>query len=124
MRTGLRISLIIVGTLFTGLGIIGIFVPILPTTPFLLLAIACYSKSSKTLYDWLINNKWLGNYIRNYIERKVIPLKLKVFVIALIWITIGSTIAFAVNTIAIRVILIIIAVSVSIYFLSRKTLRP
>ncbi|MFC1963220.1 YbaN family protein [Chloroflexota bacterium] len=124
MRTGLRISLIIVGTLFTGLGIIGIFVPILPTTPFLLLAIACYSKSSKTLYDWLINNKWLGNYIRNYIERKGIPLKLKVFVITLIWITIGSTIAFAVHTIAIRVILIIIAVSVSIYFLSRKTLRP
>jgi len=124
MRTGLRISLIIAGTLFTGLGIIGIFVPILPTTPFLLLAIACYSKSSKTLYDWLINNKWLGNYIRNYIERKGIPLKLKVFVITLIWITIGSTIAFAVNTIAIRVILIIIAVSVSIYFLSRKTLRP
>jgi len=74
--------------LFLGLGIIGIFLPILPTTPFLLLAAACYARSSKRFYDWLIGNKWLGTYIRNYMEGKGIPLKVKVFTTSLLWITI------------------------------------
>jgi len=70
-----RVALIVVGTISTALGILGIFVPILPTTPFLLLAAACYSRSSQRFYDWLLNNKYFGNYIRNYLEKKGIPLR-------------------------------------------------
>ncbi len=84
-----RWVLIIVGSFFAGLGILGIFLPLLPTTPFLLLAAACYIRSSERLYNWLMNNKWIGRYIKNYIEGKGIPLKSKVLSISALWITIS-----------------------------------
>ena len=77
----LKWILITAGTIFIGIGIIGIFIPILPTTPFLLLAAACYARSSTRFYDWLINNKLIGAYIKNYREGRGIPLKIKVFTI-------------------------------------------
>jgi hypothetical protein len=70
--------LIIAGTSFAGLGILGIFLPLLPTTPFLLLAAACYARSSERFYNWLLNNRWFGHYIRNYLEGKGVPLRVKV----------------------------------------------
>jgi len=82
-----RVALIVVGTISTALGILGIFVPILPTTPFLLLAAACYSRSLQRFYDWLLNNKYFGNYIRNYLEKEGIPLKVKVLTLAVLWAT-------------------------------------
>ena len=121
--TLVRILLIITGTLFVGLGIIGIFVPVLPTTPFLLLAAACYVRSSQRFYGWLLNNKWFGNYIRNYLERKGVPLKVKVLTITLLWITIGASVAFAVQILVIRLILVLIAIGVSIHVLSIRTLK-
>ena len=62
----MKILLTILGLLSLTLGVIGIFVPLLPTTPFLLLAATCFLKSSKTLYEKLINSKHLGQYIRDY----------------------------------------------------------
>jgi uncharacterized membrane protein YbaN (DUF454 family) len=59
-----RWVLIITGTLFVGIGTIGIFLPLLPTTPFLLLAAACYARSSHKFYNWLLNNKYFGDYIK------------------------------------------------------------
>ena len=84
----IRVVLIITGTFFVGLGILGIFLPLLPTTPFLLLAAACYARSSKRFYNWLLNNKWFGNYIKNYRDGKGVPLKVMVLSISLLWITI------------------------------------
>ncbi len=121
--TWIRILLIIAGTFFVGLGIVGIFVPVLPTTPFLLLAAACYARSSQRLYSWLLNNKWFGNYIRNYLERKGVPLKVKVLTVTLLWITIGASVAFAVQTLVVRLILVLIAIGVSIHVLSIRTLK-
>jgi len=57
-----------VGLVCVGLGAIGIVLPILPTTPFLLAAAACFCKSSTRMYDWLLSNRWFGEYIRNYRE--------------------------------------------------------
>jgi len=123
IRTWIRILLIIAGTFFVGLGIVGIFVPVLPTTPFLLLAAACYARSSQRFYGWLLNNKWFGSYIRNYLERKGVPLRVKVVTVTLLWITIGSSVAFAVNILVVKLILILIAVGVSIHILSIRTLK-
>ena len=78
IKPWIRLLLIIAGTVSVGLGIIGMFIPLLPTTPFLLLAAACYARSSQRLYHWLLYNKWFGKYIRNYLQRKGIPLKLKI----------------------------------------------
>jgi len=118
-----RVALIVVGTISTALGILGIFVPILPTTPFLLLAAACYSRSSQRFYDWLLNNKYFGNYIRNYLEKKGIPLKVKVLTLAVLWATIGCSVAFAVEILFVRVLLIVIAIGVSIHVFSLRTLH-
>ena len=119
----LRWVLIIIGSFFTGLAILGIFLPLLPTIPFLLLAAACYIRSSERFYDWLINNKWLGNYIKNYLEGKGVPLKVKVLSISFLWITVGYSVVFVVNIFPIRVILILIAIGVTIHLLSIRTLK-
>jgi uncharacterized membrane protein YbaN (DUF454 family) len=114
MRTIAKRRLLIgAGTLSTGLGIIGIFVPILPTTPFLLLAAACYMRSSERFYHWLINNRIFGAYVRNYIEGRGMPIRIKIFTILLLWLTIGLSIAFGVQNIVIRIVLICVAIGVT-----------
>jgi len=123
IQTWLRILLIIAGTLCVGLGIIGIFVPVLPTTPFLLLAAACYARSSRRFHSWLLNNKLFGSYIRNYLERKGITLRAKIITLSLLWITIGVSVAFAVEILALKLILVIIATGVSVHILSLRTLK-
>ena len=118
-----RYLLIIAGTIFLGLGIIGIFLPILPTTPFLLLAAACYARSSKRFYDRLLNNKWFGTYIKNYHEGRGVPLKVKVFTIFLLWITILASVFFVISDFWIKIVLIIIAIVVTIHILTIKTYK-
>ena len=114
-KTARRRLLIGAGTLCTGLGIIGIFIPILPTTPFLLLAAACYMRSSERFYQWLINNRIFGAYVRNYIEGRGMPIRIKIFTILLLWLTIGLSITFGVQNIVIRIVLICIAVGVTVH---------
>jgi uncharacterized membrane protein YbaN (DUF454 family) len=114
MRTTAKRRLLIgAGTLSTGLGIIGIFIPILPTTPFLLLAAACYMRSSERFYQWLINNRIFGAYVRNYIEGRGMPVRIKIFTILLLWLAIGLSITFGVQNIIIRIVLICIAIGVT-----------
>jgi uncharacterized membrane protein YbaN (DUF454 family) len=121
--TWLRILLMVAGTFCVGLGIVGIFVPLLPTTPFLLLAAACYARSSQRCYGWLLNNKLFGNHIRSYLEGKGIPLKLKILVVTLLWITIGSSIVFAVQGFVVRLILLLIGIGVSVHIRCIRTLK-
>ena len=118
-----KMLLTVSGTLSLFLGIIGIFLPILPTTPFLLLAAFCYAKSSEKFYYMLLNNRYLGNYIKNYREQKAVPMKIKISSISLLWITILiSAFCFIENNI-IRGVLILIAAAVTVHILSLKTLK-
>jgi uncharacterized membrane protein YbaN (DUF454 family) len=118
MRTTAKRRLLIgAGTLSTGLGIIGVFVPILPTTPFLLLAAACYMRSSERFYQWLINNRIFGAYVRNYIEGRGMPIRIKILIILLLWLTIGLSITFGVQNIVIRIVLICIAIGVTVHII-------
>ncbi len=120
LRKPIKVLLITTGTFFIGVGIIGIFVPVLPTTPFLLISAALYARSSKRFYNWLINNKIFGIYIKNYREGRGIPLKLKIITIALLWITIGCSAIFAIDIFWVRVILVVIAIGVTIHIISIK----
>ena len=120
LRKPIKVLLITTGTFFIGVGIIGIFIPILPTTPFLLISAALYARSSKRFYNWLINNKIFGIYIKNYREGRGIPLKLKIITIALLWITIGCSAIFAIDIFWVRVILVVIAIGVTIHIISIK----
>ena len=115
--------MIIIGTFSIILGFIGIFLPLLPTTPFLLLGATCYIKSSKKLYNTLLNNKWLGSYIKNYKENKAIPRKTKALTISLLWITIGYSAIFLIPIIWGKLILFFIAIGVTLHVLSLKTLE-
>jgi uncharacterized membrane protein YbaN (DUF454 family) len=119
----LKYLLIAIGTLSVALGFLGIFLPVLPTTPFLLLAAACYIRSSERFYCWLINNRYCGKYIRDYREKKGITLKLKIYVISLLWITIMASVIFVVDLLAIRILLIVIAIGVTIHLTTLKTIR-
>ena len=118
-----KILFITLGTFFVGIAIVGIVIPILPTTPFLLLSAALYARSSKRFYDWLLNNRLFGKYIKNYREGKGIPVYLKIMVITLLWITIGVSIVFAVELWVVRILLVVIALGVSIHILKIRTSR-
>jgi uncharacterized protein len=105
------------------LGIAGIFLPLLPTTPFLLLAAALFAKSSDKLYNWLLNHKYLGSYIRNFREHKSIPLRVKLFSIILLWVTISYSALFIVPLLWVKILLLAIAIGVTVHILSYKTLK-
>lgn len=118
-----RVFLIITGWIFVSLGVIGIFLPVMPTTIFLILAAACFARSSERFYLWLINNKHLGKLIRNYRKYGGMPVRAKVIAILMMNVAIGYSALFAVDLLWVKIVLFAIAVSVTIYILSIKTLR-
>jgi uncharacterized membrane protein YbaN (DUF454 family) len=113
-----KLLLIITGSLFLVLGTIGIVVPVLPTTPFLLLTALCYAKSSEKFYNWLINNRVFGCYIKNDRDGKGIPVRVKLFAISLLWVAILISAFFAVENNALKILLIVIAILVSIHIIT------
>lgn len=117
----LKAFLIVIGFIAVGLGILGMFLPILPTTPFLLLAAACFAKSSNRFYHWLLNNKWFGSYIKNYREGKGIPLKIKIMALGFLWSTILLSTIFFLDNIYVRIVLLLIALAVTIHISLIKT---
>lgn len=123
MRDGRRVLLLVCGTLCVVLGVLGMFLPLLPTTPFLLLAAFCYGRSSQRTYRWLVNNRWFGEYIRNYRYGRGIPLKQKILTITLLWLTIGYTVLFIVSDWWVKLILLAIAVGVTVHLTRARTLK-
>jgi uncharacterized membrane protein YbaN (DUF454 family) len=109
---------------FTSLsfGVAGIFLPILPTTPFLLLSAACFLKSSKSLYKWITNHKIFGSYISNYIKFRAVTTKSKILSILFLWVMILSSAVFFTNIIWLRILLVLIASGVTTHILMMRTL--
>jgi hypothetical protein len=118
----IRICLIITGIFFVSVGTLGIVLPLLPTTPFLVLASMCFSRSSERFHNWLLNNKWFGAYIKNYRAGKGISLRQKIVVLSLLILTIGYSCIFLLDHIAVRVILVLVAIGISIHILRIPTL--
>lgn len=119
----LRWILVITGTLLVGLGILGIFLPILPTTIFFLLAAACYARSSERFYVWLLHNRYFGRYIRNYKRGDGMTVTSKIISILFLWVTILFSAFYGVEVLYVRVLLILIAVGVTIHLLWIKTAK-
>jgi uncharacterized membrane protein YbaN (DUF454 family) len=110
-----RLILIVCGTLSVALGVIGIFVPLMPTTVFLLLAAACYARSSERYYQRLIHHRWLGSYIRNSREGGGMSRRHKAFTLVLLWIGIGATAFFTIESWWLRALLAAIALAVTVH---------
>lgn len=110
----MKTALIIVGALAVILGVVGIFLPLLPTTPFLLLASACFARGSTRLHGWLLNNPVCGSYIRSYEEGRGIPPRAKVMALALLWASMAVSITI-VEPLPLKLMLGAIGLAVSVY---------
>ena len=110
----IRVFAILLGSVFVGIGTIGIFVPGLPTTVFMILAAACYIRSSEKLYNWLIRNKIFGKYIKDYREGKGMPKKVKIVALSMIILFVGLAVIpfspISIPNIFIRIIVIIVGI--------------
>ncbi len=113
--------LILLGSISLALGVTGVFIPVLPTTPFLLLASFCYLRSSKRMYTWMINHRIFGSYIYSYLTFKAIPKKTKIGTIIFLWSTLGISILMM-TSLHIRLFLIAVGAGVTIHLLTLKTL--
>lgn len=116
-----KILFIILGIICSLIGTIGIFIPVLPTTPLLLLAAWFFVRSSDSLYGWLLNHKVLGIYIRSYIKYRGVDKKYKIFAIIMVWVTILFSTTL-VDKLILKVLLIAIMLGVTIHIGSLKTL--
>ena len=114
--------LIILGSLSLVLGSIGLFVPVMPTTPFLLLALFCYLRSSEKLYQWLIGHRMFGNYLNNYVNYKAISKNAKIGTLVFLWTALIVS-SILIDLWYVRLFLLAVGISVSIHVLKLKTLE-
>ncbi len=119
MKKHLLISL---GWIFVGIGILGIILPLLPATPFFLLAAVCFHKSSPKFYQWLLHNKYFGKYIRDYKQKKGLSLKAKIYGLIMLNGTIAYSIYVLPDKLFLNILLIVVAVGVSMFMLRIKTI--
>jgi uncharacterized membrane protein YbaN (DUF454 family) len=113
----------VAGTIFLGLGAVGIVLPILPTTPFLLLAAACYLNGAERMHRWLLGNRLFGSYIKNYREGKGMSARAKIFTLTLLWVTILYSALFVVDLWAIQAVLVAVCIGVTIHLVRIPTYR-
>ena len=119
----MKVLLTVLGLLSLALGILGIFLPVLPTTPLLLLSAALFLRGNRRLYDWLMNHPRFGRYLRNFTVHKAIPLHVKVVSITLIWVTLLNCAIFVAEHWALRAFFVLLALAITIHILSYKTLK-
>ena len=108
-----RILWLLLGLTFVGVGMIGIVIPGLPTTIFMILAVGCFYRSSQRLYDWVINHKYFGEHVKNYIEGKGMPRKAKLNSFIFIWVFVIFAVLFGIpdNMVIFKIITIIAALT-------------
>ncbi len=119
-----RLVFFCLGSLFVGLAALGVVLPLLPTTPFLLVAAACYARSSKRFYDWLLANRVFGPTIRQWQENRSVALRTKVVAIALLVVTLGSSVVFFVPLWPVKILLVAIGIWVVQFLLRLPTTSP
>jgi len=118
-----RFLLIICGSFSVAFAVLGIFLPLLPTTPLLLLAAYCFGRSSDKIHSWLINNKLFGNYIKNYQAGKGIPLHSKITAITSMWVVLIVSGVWGTDLLIVRIILFLVGSGVTIHLLRMPTFK-
>lgn len=121
-RPAVRLLLMITGSLAFVFGVVGIVIPVWPTTPFLLLAAACYVRCSKKCYAWLLNHRLFGETIRNYLQQKAITQKIRTRALIFLWISLTVS-AILVQQTVVRLLLLLVGLGVSIHLMSLQVLR-
>ena len=116
-----RWALVGAGHAFVTIGVVGMFLPVLPTTPFLLLAAACYVRASERHYRWITEHRIFGPIIRDYRERHGIRLRTKIVALALLWLSLGISM-YRVRYAALDVLLVVIGVVATVMILRIRTL--
>ena len=116
-----KVLLTAAGVVLIGVAIVGIVVPLLPTTPFLLLAAACFLRGSDRMHRWLTTHRWLGPYITNYQEHRAITNRARVAALLLLWGTLGYTAFGVVSNLGLRVLLLVIGLCCTLYILRLNT---
>ncbi|OGU10996.1 MAG: hypothetical protein A2075_03850 [Geobacteraceae bacterium GWC2_58_44] len=120
----LRWILICIGWISIVGGIIGIFLPLVPTIPFLLLAAVCFSRSSERFHGWLVEHKHLGPMVRDYLAFRGVPLRAKFMAIGMVWISIPTSTFLFVRVFWLKVLLLGIATAVTLYLVYLPTTPP
>jgi len=115
-----RAILLFLGILALILGFIGVFVPLLPTTPFLLIASYCFVRSSNRFNSWLLDNSILGPFFRDYVEKRAIKRKIKWITLLVLWTTILTSIFLIKSLLWVKILLIVIAIGVTIHIVSLR----
>ena len=119
----MKVLLTVLGFLSLGLATLGVFLPVLPTTPFLLLAAALFLRGNRHWYEWLMNHPKFGPYITNFTVHKAIPLRVKIVSVSLVWITLLNCAIFVAEHWAFRAFFLLLATAITIHILSYKTLK-
>lgn len=119
----LRIFLLIIGTVSLGIGIVAIVIPGIPTTIFVLIAIACYARSSERMYLWMMRNKYIGEQYHNIREGRGIPMRVKVRSLLMAWLMIGLSTYFL-DSLPLRILLISLGITMAVVMWKIKTYRP
>lgn len=119
-----RWMLITSGLICVGLGALGILLPGLPTTPFLLLAAYCFARSSEHFHSWLLNHRWFGNYVSNFEAGRGMTRRAKATTLLFMWLSFGVTIVFFVPVVWGQVGMVLMAAAVSIYLVRLPTPPP
>lgn len=117
----LRWLLISCGWIFTVAGVIGIFLPIVPTVPFLLLAAACFARSSERFHTWLVEHNHLGPLLRDYLQGAGIPLRAKIAAIGMIWVSFPASAYLVADALWLKILLLSMAAAITFYLLSLPT---
>lgn len=116
-----RAALIALGWLAVAAGVAGIFLPLVPTVPFLLLAAACFARSSARFHAWLVDHNYLGPLVRDYLNGTGIPARVRLTAVGMVWVSFPTSALFFARATWLRLVLVAIAIGITLYLFSLPT---
>jgi uncharacterized membrane protein YbaN (DUF454 family) len=109
------------GWIFVVLGFIGVILPLVPTTPFLLVATAIFYKTSPRFYNWILGNRYFGRYIRDFKEKRGIPLRVKIVALLFMWTSLLLSTFYLVPLMWVKILMLFIGIAVTVHIMNIKT---